>query len=203
MPPSVETRAGVSGRELERKYRVGWRTVQAALNLTWPAERKKYPARGSKLDPYKPIIDEILRPDLDAPKKQRHTIKRLYARLIDEHALTDIAYQTLRDYVADRKPQIRAESGRGPSQVFIRQTHRPGEETEVDFGDVTIRLRGELVQVYLFAFRMSFSGKPFIVASCPAVRKPSSKATCTPSPCSVGCRSAKSDTTTCVPRSHG
>jgi hypothetical protein len=31
--------------------------------------------------------------------------------------------------------------------VLIRQSHRPGEEAEVDFGDVTIRLRGELVQV--------------------------------------------------------
>ncbi|MET9029359.1 tyrosine-type recombinase/integrase [Nocardia sp. NPDC004168] len=52
--------------------------------------------------------------------------------------MTGIAYQTLRDYVADRKPKIRAEAGRGPAQVFIRQNHKPGEEAEVDFGDVTI-----------------------------------------------------------------
>ncbi|MFE9328711.1 hypothetical protein ACIHDR_48035 [Nocardia sp. NPDC052278] len=43
--------------------------------------------------------------------------------------------------------------------MFIPQTHRPGEEAEVDFGDITIRLRGELVICYLFCFRMSFSGK--------------------------------------------
>ncbi|RDI65719.1 transposase [Nocardia pseudobrasiliensis] len=149
----------MSGRQLEAKYGVGWRTVRAAVDGVWPAEHKPYPRRGSKLDPFKPVVDEILRADLDAPRKQRHTIKRIYQRLIDEHGMTDVAYQTLRDYVAVRKPKIRIEAGRGPAQVFIPQSHRPGEEAEVDFGDVTVRLRGELVQVYLFAFRMSFSGK--------------------------------------------
>ena len=39
------------------------------------------------------------------------------------------------------------------------QTHRPGAEAEVDFGDVVVRLAGEQVKCYLFAFRLSFSGK--------------------------------------------
>lgn len=43
--------------------------------------------------------------------------------------------------------------------MFVPQTHRPGAEAEVDFGEVAVRLRGDLVTVYLFAFRMSFSGK--------------------------------------------
>ncbi|WP_308212868.1 IS21 family transposase [Mycolicibacterium arenosum] len=154
-----DSRAGLSGREIERKHGVGRRTVNAALTSAWPAPRKQYPRRGSKLDPFKPAIDAMLRTDLDAPRKQQHTIKRIYTRLIDEHAMTGIAYQTVRDYVADRKPQIRIEAGRGPSAVFVPQTHRPGAEAEVDFGEVAVRLRGELVTVYMFAFRMSFSGK--------------------------------------------
>ena len=154
-----DSRAGLSGREIERKHGVGRRTVNAALASAWPAPRKQYPRRGSKLDPFKPAIDAMLRIDLDAPRKQQHTIKRIYARLIDEHAMTGIAYQTVRDYVANRKPQIRIEAGCGPSTVFVPQTHRPGAEAEVDFGEVAVRLRGELVTVYLFAFRMSFSGK--------------------------------------------
>jgi hypothetical protein len=101
----------------------------------------------------------MLRTDLDAPKKQRHTVKRIYDRLIDKHAMTDVSYRRVRDYVAEPKPQIRIEAGRAPARVFIPQTHRPGAEAEVDFGEVAIRLRGNLVTVYLFAFRMSFSGK--------------------------------------------
>ena len=128
-------------------------------NFSERGQRKAYPKRGSKLDPFKPAIDAMLRTDLDAPRKQRHTVKRIYDRLIDEHAMTDVSYRRVRDYVAERKPQIRVEAGHTPTQVFIAQTHKPGAEAEVDFGEVAIRLRGELVTVYLFAFRMSFSGK--------------------------------------------
>jgi transposase len=154
-----DSRAGLSIREIARKYRVGNHTIAAALKSAWPAPRKPYPRRSSKLDPFKPAIDVMLRTDLDAPKKQRHTVTRIYARLIDEHAMSGIAYQTVREYVAERKPQIWVEAGRGPAKVFIPQTHRPGEEAEVDFGEVAIRLRGESVTINLFALRMSFSGK--------------------------------------------
>ncbi|MEU7632041.1 IS21 family transposase [Nocardia sp. NPDC049220] len=154
-----DSRAGMSGRQLERKHKVGYRTVKAALTSAFPEERKRYPSRASKLDPFKSVIDAMLRADLDAPRKQQHTVKRIYARLIDEHAMTDVSYQTLRDWVAERKPQIRIEAGRGPAEVFIPQTHRPGEEAEVDFGDVTIELRGKRLVVWLFALRLSFSGK--------------------------------------------
>ncbi|GGN93813.1 hypothetical protein GCM10010112_82500 [Actinoplanes lobatus] len=96
------------------------------------------PPRSSKLDPFKPVIDDILRADLDAPRKQRHTVKRIYDRLIDEHDMHDVSYQVVRAYVADRKPKICVEAGRGPVNVFFPQTHRPGEEAEVDFGEVTM-----------------------------------------------------------------
>lgn len=154
-----DSRAGMSGRDLQAKYNVGYRTVNAALTSAFPEKCKEYPARASKLDPFKPFIDEMLRTNLDAPRKQRHTIKRIYARLIDEHGMEDVSYQRVRDYVDKRKPQIRVEAGREPPQVFIPQTHRPGEEAEVDFGEVTVELRGERVVLYLFSLRMSLSGR--------------------------------------------
>ncbi|CAM5635551.1 hypothetical protein SAURM35S_03923 [Streptomyces aurantiogriseus] len=48
------------------------------------------------------------------------------------------------------------------------QTHMPGDEAEVDFGDVTVRLAGELVTCYLFSLRLSYSGKAVhrVFASC-------------------------------------
>jgi transposase len=53
------------------------------------------------------------------------------------------------------------EAGRGPNRyaVFVAQTHRPGFEAEVDFGEAMIRIRGDLVKCHLFAFRLSYSGK--------------------------------------------
>src|SRR3984957_15171859 len=112
-----DARAGMSGRAIAKKHRVGQRTVGKALASAWPEQRKQLPPRASKLDPFKPAIDEILKADLDAPRKQRHTITRIWRRLMDEHGMADVSYTVVRTYVAERKPQIRTEAGRGPAEV--------------------------------------------------------------------------------------
>ena len=71
-----DARAGMSGRAIERKHGVGYRTVAQALGSAWPQRRKDYASRPSKLDPFKAPVDEILRADLEAPRKQRHTVTR-------------------------------------------------------------------------------------------------------------------------------
>jgi transposase len=160
-------RAGIKMRELERKYNVSWRTVKKAVDSVWPKPRKKLPPRPTAMDPYKPVVDEMLRTDLDAPRKQRHTITRIFHRLIEEQG-ADVSYQMVRRYVSDRKPEILAASGKAPVEAFVPQTHLPGHEAEVDFGDVTVRLAGELVTCYLFSLRLSYSGKAVhrVFASC-------------------------------------
>jgi hypothetical protein len=47
----------------------------------------------------------MLRSDLEARKKQRHTARRVLARLVDEHGAEDMEYSTVRDYVAKRRPE--------------------------------------------------------------------------------------------------
>jgi transposase len=138
-----DARAGMSGRAMERKHGVGRRTIIKALSSAWPEPRKKQPPRSSRPDPFKPVIDEILRADLDAPRKQRHTVTLIFYRLIDEHGMSDVSYPVVRAYVAERRPQVRAEAGRGPAEVFVPQSHRPGAEAEVDFGEVVVWLAGE------------------------------------------------------------
>lgn len=154
-----DARTGMATRALMRKYGVGYETVQRALVSALPEPRKKMRPRATRLDPYKPVIDAILKTDLTAPRKQRHTVKRIYDRLLDEHDAVDISYQMVRTYVAERREEIRRQAGKGVVDAFVPQTHRPGAEAEVDFGDVTIKLAGKLVTCYLFAFRLSYSGK--------------------------------------------
>lgn len=154
-----DARAGLSEREIQRTHHVGWRTVKAALGSAWPSQRAEYPKRRSKLDPFKEVIDAMLIADLDAPRKQRHTATRIFTRLIDEHAMHDVSYPVVSAYVATRRPQIRVEQGRGDPTGFVPQTHHPGREAEVDFGEVAVVLRGELVTAHLFSLRMSYSGK--------------------------------------------
>jgi transposase len=74
----LDLRSGASRRSIQAKYQVSWHTVDEAARSAWPAERKRYPRRASKVDPFAPVIDEILRADLDAPRKQRHTARRIY-----------------------------------------------------------------------------------------------------------------------------
>lgn len=155
-----DAKKGLSNRALQRKHGVGYRTVAAALESAWPKPRKPPPKRGSRLDPYRGVIDGWLRDDLDALRKQRHTVKRIFDRLLDAHDATGIvSYGMVRDYVATRRREIRIEAGREPANTFIPQEHLPGREAEVDFGEVAIRLRGELVTCTLFSLRLSYSGK--------------------------------------------
>jgi hypothetical protein len=58
----------------------------------------------------------------------------------------------------DRR-EIAAAAGRARPAAFILQDHAPGAEAEVDFGEVWVELAGERTKCFLFAFRLSFSGK--------------------------------------------
>src|SRR5262245_22187838 len=83
---------GLSVRALARKYGIHRRTVREALTSAWPAPRKKPLPRKSRLDPFKPAIDQMLWADLDAPRKQRHTVRRIFDRLVAEWEMEGISY---------------------------------------------------------------------------------------------------------------
>ena len=152
-------REDLSIRQLAEKYKVHRRTVRAALASAEPPTRKTPERAAPKLDRVAPLVDAMLREDLTAPRKQQHTARRVLARLVDEHAVTDVSYWTVRDYVAKRRPEIAAEAGRVLEQVFVPQSHASGAEGEVDFADLWIDLAGVRTKVFLFTFRLSCSGK--------------------------------------------
>ena len=72
-----------------------------------------------------------------------------------------MSYSYVAKYVARRRAEITAED-RGQDEGlagFVPQAREPGAEAEVDFGDVTVELAGQLSRCFLFAFRLSCSGK--------------------------------------------
>ncbi|MHA7248901.1 IS21 family transposase [Arthrobacter tecti] len=149
---------GDSIRFLARKYRVARRTVRQALASAEPPRRKKPVRNAPRLDRFRSVIDGMLRADLSAPRKQRHTAQRIFDRLVDEHA-AELSYSTVRLYVKRRRPELERELGTPPPDVFIPQEHAPGAEAEVDFGEVWVDLVGVRTKCYIFAFRLSYSGK--------------------------------------------
>ncbi|MGC5007846.1 hypothetical protein [Streptomyces sp. DT203] len=74
------------------------------------------------------MIDGILTADLTAPCKQRHTVKRIYDRLLDEHG-AGISHQMVRGYVAARRQEIRPEAGKGVVDAFAEQQQAVGRAT--------------------------------------------------------------------------
>lgn len=151
---------GLSIRELAVRHGVHRRTVRQALGSAVPPPRKIYPPRARPaIDPYREVIDGWLIDDQDAPRKQRHTARRVWERLVAEHDAT-LAEVTVSRYVAVR----RVELGIVDIEVFVGQEHLPGAEAEVDFGEFESFLAGAVVKIWMFVMRLSCSGKAFHVA---------------------------------------
>ena len=127
---------GLSIRGLAKRYQIGRDTVRQALSDPLPPARKTPMRSSPRLDPLRAAIDAMLTEDTTAPRKQRHTAKRILARLIEEHVAADLSYSTVRDYVRVRRAQTDVEAGRRV-EVFVPQEHSPGAEprwTSVKFG---------------------------------------------------------------------
>jgi transposase len=151
---------GLSVRELAERHRVHRRTVRQALTGAVPPPRKVYPRRPRPaINPYVEVIDSWLLADREAPRKQRHTARRVWQRLVAEHGAT-LAEVTVSRYVARR----RVEFGLGRVEVAVPQTHPPGAEAEVDFGEFHATIGGVLIKVWMFVMRLSHCGRAFHVA---------------------------------------
>jgi transposase len=151
---------GLSVRALAKRYGVHRRAVRQALADAVPPPRKTPVRRAPKLERAKPLIDQWLREDLDAPPKQRHTAQRVWERLVDEHGMVELSYSTVRDYVGRRRPQVALERDELlVERAFVPQQHGPGRDAEVDFADLWVRVDGEPTKWFLFTLRLSCSGK--------------------------------------------
>ena len=120
-----------------------WRTVRKYVDMEDFNSPPPIPASSeiheSKLDPFKPLIDEWLLADKLAPRKQRHTAKRVYKRLKDEADGFDCSYRLVALYVKQKKEELRLKRTDG----YIPLEHRPGE-AQADFGTADFYENGKL-----------------------------------------------------------
>src|SRR6266508_3644253 len=90
---------GVSIRGLAERHRVHRRTVREAVRSAVPAPRKTPVRAASALGGHEATVRRWLTEDLSAPRKQRHTARRVWQRLRGEHG-AEVAESTVRAFVA-------------------------------------------------------------------------------------------------------
>ena len=120
----------LSLREIARRTDLSFQTVQKyAYQENWSLdnlpdiEPKRYPV----LEGYIPIINEWLEGDRKIPRKQRHTVKRIYDRLRDEKGFRG-SYSSVKKYVRKKKYVMKA-----ASEGYLPLA-QPSGNGQVDFG---------------------------------------------------------------------
>lgn len=146
---------GMSRREAARLFGIDRKTVSKILQHSVPPgyRRSRSPAR-PKLDPFAPIIDQILEDDKSKLKKQRHTAKRIHARLRDEHGFTG-GITIVTDYVREKK--------RRSKEVFVPLSHSPGH-AQVNSGETPGVIGGVECKLHYFVMALPHPDAIFIKA---------------------------------------
>jgi transposase len=150
---------GLSVRALAQRHRVHRRAVRQALIDAVPPPRKSPERVAPVLGPYVATIRGWLLADLEAPRKQRHTARRIWQRLIEEEG-AQVGESSVRNLVA----RLRVEVGLDRREVMVPQIHPAAEEAEVDFGEFTAVIAGQVMKLFMFCLRLSHSGKAVHVA---------------------------------------
>ena len=120
---------GVSWRRISKEVGVSRQTVRKYAQLEdCSPEPPARPAAVSKLDPYKPLIGKWLEADRFMPRKQRHTARRVYDRLVEEQGF-DGSYQIVQRYVkrwrqehrlpGDGYPGVGVVAGRDCGRILV------------------------------------------------------------------------------------
>ncbi|MBX9688741.1 MAG: IS21 family transposase, partial [Candidatus Obscuribacterales bacterium] len=147
-------RQGKSKKWIAQEFGLSRNTVAKYLEQADP------PAYTIRQPRAKPVADKwgehvrlILAEDQDAPRKQKHTAKRIFDRLVSEHGYTG-SERTIRNLVASLRQN-------GSSRSFVPLVFEPGKDAQVDFGEAYVDIDGVRTKLYGFEMRLNYSRRKF------------------------------------------
>ena len=146
---------GRSQRAVAREFGLSRETVRKMLQYAVPpGYQRQQPIKRPKLGPWLGVINAILEDDKQRPGKQRHTAKRIFERLREEHSFTG-GYTIVKDYVRSAELHSR--------EMFIPLTHAPGE-AQADFGEALVVIAGVEQKAHYLAMDLPHSDDCFVAA---------------------------------------
>ena len=148
----IGTVAGVAA-----KFGVHRRLVRQAIAGALPPLHCYPPRVRPKLDAVAAFIDTVLEEDRGAPRKQRHTARRIHRRLLQAFPDAAVAESTVRNHVRERRRQL----GLIRRETFVPQSYTWGQEAQVDWYEAWADLGGERTKLQVFALRSMASGAAF------------------------------------------
>lgn len=148
---------GKSIRQISRETGHSRETIRKVLRQEpfgyTTRQQQAYPMLGV----YLPVIDGWLEEDKSRPRKQRHTARRIYHRLVREYGFTGCE-SNVRHYVRGAKVRL----GLHAAKAFIPLDPEAGREAEVDWGTALAIIGGKPTTVKFFGMRSRYSAKHFV-----------------------------------------
>jgi transposase len=146
---------GMSQREAARHFNVSRDSVTKMMAFSVPpGYRRTAPVKRPKLDAFTGIIDGWLDGDREVHRKQRHTAKRVFERLRDEHGFTG-GSTIAKDYMRQRERRGR--------EMFVPLAHPPGH-AQADFGEAVVVIGGVEQKAHFFVMDLPHSDACFVRA---------------------------------------
>jgi len=148
---------GMSQRQIAAVLHISRNTIRKYWNGdSVPWERKDYRREASVLtDDVVSFVHQCLDEDTHSPRKQQHTAKRIFERLVAERSFTG-GETTVRRLVRELREK--------PQEAFVPLAFPPGDAMQIDWGEATVCLNGAKVTINLFCARLCYSGAPMVLA---------------------------------------
>lgn len=144
---------GRSIRRIAREMRVSRNTVRKYLAESEPIRKVGQAKPRPVYEAVKPRVEELLEEWAGrTTAKQRITATRLHRELVEEGRSLGLTMVSA----------ILREKRRAAQEMYVPLVHRPGDEAQVDFFEVTVEVGGERRRAWKFVLRLMFSGRDFV-----------------------------------------
>lgn len=151
---------GKTYSEINKMTGKNYRTIRKYVEMDNFNQKHHKAKRPNRTDVLRPIINKWLTEDKSRHYKQRHTAKRVYDRLKEEHPeILTVSERTVRNVFKEEREKVF-----GSDDAYLLLEH-PGGEAQVDFGSFEAFENGSIKKFHELILSFPKSNAGFAVAT--------------------------------------